>query len=321
MQSKRIAVLLSAYNGEQYIKKQIESILNQENINLINIIVRNDGSTDETLCVLKELQKNNYNLEILDEENIGLVASFLRLLEYSYAQGYDYYAFSDQDDYWLPEKLSVAIKHIENCKEPCMYAACSLIADNNLRTNGNKTQTKIRDISFYNSAIQNICPGHNQVLNHQMAGMIVQKKYSSEIYSQDLWITQIASVTGKIFFDNSPHTIYRQHNSNQLSFGRNKIGWVKSHIKRLQKNEGKKMALQLSYFCKCYKDFLTIEQKEEINSFFESQTSFVKRMTYILSTQLYRQRKYETFLFKCIYLMGGYNIGQENIHHKNGLIK
>lgn len=309
MSGKRIAVLLSAYNGEKYIEKQIESILNQKNIESLNLIVRNDGSKDGTIDVLHRLQKEHSNIEILDEVNIGLVASFLRLLKYAYKQGYDYYSFSDQDDYWQTEKLSVAIKALESHDRPCMYASCSTIANDDLEPMGITTQTKNRDITFFNSAIQNICPGHNQVLNHAMAKMVINKtKYSPEIYSQDMWITTVASVTGTIIFDNTPHTLYRQHASNQLSFGKSKVEWVKDHIKRLQKDEGKKIAIQLKYFCECYSEYLTVDQEEEIKRFFESQSTVIKRMSYIAHTKFYRQRKYETPMFKMIYLLGEYNI-------------
>ena len=122
MNTNRIAVLLSAYNGEQYIEDQVRSILNQESIDSLTIIVRNDGSKDGTVDILQKLRKEQNNIEILDEQNIGFAASFLRLLEYAYNKGYDYYAFSDQDDYWLPEKLSIAIKALNGKKTlVCMH--------------------------------------------------------------------------------------------------------------------------------------------------------------------------------------------------------
>ncbi len=309
MSGKRIAVLLSAYNGENYIEKQIESILQQKGVDTLTLIVRNDRSKDGTAKILKSLLEEHDNIEVLDGQNIGLVASFLNLLSYAYGKGFDYYSFSDQDDYWLPDKLSTAIIALDGHKEPCMYASCSTIVDDKLEPSGSVTQTKLRDITFYNSAIQNFCPGHNQVLNHAMVKEIIDKtKYSSAIYSQDMWITKVASVTGNIIFDNKPHTLYRQHANNQLSFGKSKFEWIKDHIKRLKNDEGKKIAKQLKYFSECYQDCLSEEQKYEIIDFFDSQKSFSKRMTYIAHSKMYRQKSYETILFKAVYLLGGYNI-------------
>lgn len=309
MSGKQIAVLMSAYNGEKYIEKQIESILNQDGIDSLAIIVRNDGSKDGTMNVLRKLQGESECITIIDGKNIGLVASFLELLRFAVHIGFDYYSFSDQDDYWLPEKLHTAIEVLEGHEEPSMYASCSRIVDDNLEPGGTITQTKVREITFFNSAIQNFCPGHNQVLNHALAELVVKKtNYCPMIYSQDMWITTAASVTGRILFDNTPHTLYRQHANNQLSFGKNRIGWVKDHLKRLKKGEGRKIAIQLRYFCDCFNDFLTDEQKDEIKNFFDSQKSFSKRLGYIRRTKLYRQKDYETSVFKIIYLMGGYDI-------------
>ena len=79
----RVAVLLSAYNGEKYIKAQIESILGQDDIEYLTLIVRNDGSTDSTLQILQDIREANSNVEVIDGPNIGLVASFFELLEYA----------------------------------------------------------------------------------------------------------------------------------------------------------------------------------------------------------------------------------------------
>lgn len=309
MSGKRIAVLLSAYNGERYIEKQIESILHQEGVDPPTIIIRNDGSRDNTMQILEKLQRENENVEVIDGSNIGLAASFLELLDYAYNRDYDYYSFSDQDDYWLPEKLCTALHALGGHEEPCLYSACSKVVDENLVESGAVTQTKLRDITFYNSAIQNFCPGHNQVLNRAMAGIIVSKtKYSSAIYSQDMWITTAASVTGSILFDNTPHTLYRQHADNQLHFGKSRAEWSKDHIKRLMNKEGKRIALQLQFFSESYNEYLNKEQKQEIRDFFDSQASIFKRIHYAAHTKMYRQRAYETTLFKMLYVFGGYNI-------------
>lgn len=129
--NNNLAVLLSAYNGGKYIKKQVESILDQENINNFTIYIRDDGSTDNTRNILKHLQKENPNIKVIEGKNIGLVASFLELLNLAYQNRYDYYSFSDQDDYWLPEKLATAVRAIEKIDEPVLYASCSKIVNEN----------------------------------------------------------------------------------------------------------------------------------------------------------------------------------------------
>ncbi len=303
-----IAVLLSAYNGEKYIEKQMESILAQKLDGKLTIIVRNDGSKDSTAEILEKLQHEHECIQVINGENIGLVASFLSLLEYALQAGYDYYSFSDQDDYWLPDKLQAAVSAIADKDSPCMYGACSKLTDGQLNETGSITQTKRREITLYNAAIQNFCPGHNQVLNRKMAELVQSHtKYSPEIYSQDLWITKVAALTGEIVFDSEPRVLYRQHSNNQLSYGKSRISWIKDHLKRLGKSEGRKFTIQLEYFASCYEDYLSDEQKNEIDSFIGCQHSFAKRLGYIFRTRMYRQKPHETLLFKVIYLFGGYN--------------
>lgn len=171
---------------------------------------------------------------------------------------------------------------------------------------GCETQKKLRDITFYNSAIQNFCPGHNQVINNQLAKCILEHTiYSPKIYSHDLWITNVAAVRGKIIFDNESHALYRQHMDNQLSYGKSKFEWVVDHLRRLRRQESRKMAVQLKYFCECYYDYLSKEERTEITSFFNTE-NILQRLNYVIHTKLYRQKRYETFLFKLLYVFGSY---------------
>ncbi len=308
MSEKAIAVLLSSYNGEKYIGEQINSILNQEiNECELFLIIRDDGSTDSTVGTLEKYAASNPNISIIKGENKGLVASFFELLSYAREADYDFYAFSDQDDYWCQGKLRIAIDSLREKEEPCMYASCSEVADMALNATGKTTQKKHRDITFYNSAIQNFCPGHNQVLNKALADFVLKNTvYEKDIYSQDLWITNVAALTGEIIFDNTPHTLYRQHINNQLSYGKGKLGWIKDHINRLKKQEGKKITTQLECFSRQYKDYLSEEQENEIRRFVEARHNFASRVKYIAGTKLYRQKSSETIIFKLLYIFGGY---------------
>lgn len=312
MKDYKIGVLLSAYNGEKYITQQVQSIMNQNNVSNITLLIRNDGSTDHTSQILDDLKEKYSNLIVIEGKNIGLIASFFKLLEVAVKEyDFDYYSFSDQDDYWLKDKLEIAVSYLNaNAQnKPLLYGCRSMIVDENLKPTGFMTQAKEKSITFYNTAIQNIVIGHNQVLNKNLAQILLRKKPDfKKIYSQDLWITNIAAVTGSIIFDNTPHTYYRMHGDNQLGYGKGTIDRIYSHIVRLRKKESHKMALQLNYFCKYLNAFLSNDEKREMLLFFNSQYSFGRRYKYIKSSQLYRQNPKETFLFKMLYLLKQYNV-------------
>ena len=97
----QVAVLMSTYNGEKYIRDQIDSILSQIKVN-VTLFIRDDGSTDSTVKIITQYTEKYSNIKFWVGENIGVGNSFMQLL-YSLTDEFDYYAFSDQDDIWLNE--------------------------------------------------------------------------------------------------------------------------------------------------------------------------------------------------------------------------
>ena len=74
MENPKVAVVLSTYQGEKYVKQQIDSILNQTYPN-IEIYVRDDGSKDNTVEILKQYEKEN-KIKLFPQENVGFIKSF-----------------------------------------------------------------------------------------------------------------------------------------------------------------------------------------------------------------------------------------------------
>ena len=93
----KVAVLMSSYNGEKYIRPQIDSILAQEGNFELSLFVRDDGSTDKTQAILQEYAQKR-KLTWYTGNNLGPARSFMDLLKK--CKGFNYYAFADQDDYW-----------------------------------------------------------------------------------------------------------------------------------------------------------------------------------------------------------------------------
>lgn len=149
---EKVAVLLSAYNGEKYIAKQVESIEKQTISDDITLIIRNDGSTDNTLNILQNLAKKYSNIMLINGKNIGLIRSFFTLLEFAVKKyEFEFYAFSDQDDYWQKNKLESAIGRLDHEKRdiPLLYGCTSIIVDEDLKPTGFKTQTQKKRHNFF----------------------------------------------------------------------------------------------------------------------------------------------------------------------------
>ena len=108
MKEKKVAVIMSTYNGEKFIREQLDSILNQSYKN-IELIVRDDGSKDKTVEIVKEYQAKHKNIKLFEGQNLGFVKSFFELLKLAEA---DYYAYADQDDIWIENKIELAVNSL-----------------------------------------------------------------------------------------------------------------------------------------------------------------------------------------------------------------
>ena len=110
---KKIKILLATYNGENYIKEQIDSILNQEGVE-VGISVADDGSKDNTLSIVKELYPNIPI--VINTPGTGSAANnFLKMVSnLNFEEDFDYVSFADQDDIWLPKKMKAAVDLLTN---------------------------------------------------------------------------------------------------------------------------------------------------------------------------------------------------------------
>lgn len=119
-----ISILLSTYNGEKYIKQQLDSIINQTYSNF-TIHIRDDGSSDSTVSILEEYSQKHSNKIILmsdDFGNIGVAKSFKLLM---LNVNSDFYLFADQDDIWKKNKIELLIKKAKAAKKNEPYLVFS----------------------------------------------------------------------------------------------------------------------------------------------------------------------------------------------------
>ena len=117
-----VLVMMATYNGEKYVTEQIDSILVQEGVN-VTLLISDDGSSDATPRICSRYAEELPNVRFsVNEKNKGLAKNFMDMLYSSDATSFDYFAFSDQDDYWMPNKLNKAIKAIVAAGEgPRLY--------------------------------------------------------------------------------------------------------------------------------------------------------------------------------------------------------
>lgn len=235
-----VEILLSTYNGEHYIQEQLDSIL-ENDYSLINIIIRDDGSKDNTLNILDKYKtKFNNKITIIKDNkgNLGSTASFNELLKYVTA---DYFMFCDQDDIWCKNKISQsinAIKGLENKNtplKPCLVFTDLYVTDSNLNIisnsfiRHNKLDTKvIKDIS--KSLSLSVAPGCTMIMNKACLKYI---KNIPNFVTHDFWAIIMIVKYGIVEYLDKPTIMYRQHGNNVIGANLSGYKYMLYKIKKL----------------------------------------------------------------------------------------
>ena len=208
-----VAILLCTYNGDRFLAEQLDSLEAQTHQNWV-VIASDDGSSDSTLEILKEYQEKwpYGQLRILSGPQKGFCQNFLSLACDPEIKA-DYYAFCDQDDVWLPEKLSAALKNIiinQDAAIPYLYCGRTKYVTEHLKSCG-MSPLFVFPPSFRNALVQSIAGGNTMVFN-QAAKNLIEKVGIVDIPSHDWWLyLLITGVEGEVFYDRSPLLLYRQH--------------------------------------------------------------------------------------------------------------
>lgn len=304
--NKSIQILLSTFNGEKYLREQLDSYLNLNNYNTVKVLIRDDGSTDHTIEILNEYNQK-YGFEVVMGENIGVIQSIIWLFNHC-DLSCNYFAISDQDDVWLPEKLELAVNNLSNFADltPAMFASCSQIVDEELNPLGSSIVPR-KGISFFNAIIQNVTPGHTQVINRAMIQKLIKNGFQ-DIHIIDWWLYIVASGIGNIIFENRYTVLHRQHRHNVVGYETNFWKHILNNFKKVLSNKSKRISLQLHAFYSCYGYVLDKEKKEEVKRFFSCQNDLFHRIKYVASCRAFRQNSFETKIFKLLYVLGKFNV-------------
>ncbi len=210
-------ILLSTYNGEQFLRAQLESFSAQSYGNWI-LYWRDDGSTDGTVGMIRSYAEGLAPGRCVESPSsgphIGASESFLILLRES--TDADAIAFADQDDVWLPEKLQHAVAYItESGARPMLYCARQFLVDANLRGHKLSLMHPLTP-GFPACLTQNIATGNTLVMNRAAAALVAGMTPPYHTV-HDWWsYIVVSSCGGRIVFDGRPQVLYRLHPHNLI---------------------------------------------------------------------------------------------------------
>lgn len=246
-----IAVVMSTYNGERYLRQQINSILKQSGVS-VDLFIRDDASTDGTREILRYYDNRYDNVHVEFGGNLGVGNSFMKAL-YKVPEGYDYYGFSDQDDIWMPDKCLTAVEKLRETGKS-LYASnqeCVDAEGNSLGMRygtGDRIHTRPVEIVFLN-----MLAGCTFVFTKDLAEELRIKPFSDDLLRvriHDVVVAAAASLCGGIFYDEASHMKYRQHDDNVVgASGTTRLDDFKSKVKkafdRSERNGRSRLALEL----------------------------------------------------------------------------
>lgn len=269
---------MSTYNGEQYLREQLDSLLEQD-VDDMKILVRDDGSTDMTKHMLEEYQSKGL-LKWYTGPNLRPAKSFMNLLRNSCQS--EYYAFCDQDDIWMKDKVSVAIKALEQYKQvPAMYCSNTMLVDKHL--NKIRVSNKLFKFTFGESLITNPVTGCTMVINDVLRNLLL-KQTPTIMSMHDWWIyTVCLAFNGHVIFDESPHIFYRQHGKNVIGAMTSKSEIRKKHFNKLF-NSGVGLRYQVAEeLYRCYGSEMPNNTLKQLKLCLASRKSFLSSLRFAFS--------------------------------------
>lgn len=204
---KRVNVLISTYNGENYIEEQLESIESQTYQN-IKIFVRDDGSQDGTIKILERWEESG-RIILIKGDNIGYGKSFLKLLEI--VKEGDYWAYCDQDDVWLPNKIQWAVEWFdrqEDKDEPLMFHSSFAETDEKLNV-VREYLPPTYDFTFQMAITECLHLGFSSVMNKKLRELVLQGDID-HLVTHDWWTELIVMEFGRVHFDDRIASFHRR---------------------------------------------------------------------------------------------------------------
>ncbi|MEE9494121.1 MAG: glycosyltransferase family 2 protein [Gammaproteobacteria bacterium] len=300
-----VQILLSTYNGSVFLQELLDSLAAQSFEN-IAITIRDDNSVDTTLEILKTFAANNPDISVFAGDRKKAKKSFFYLL--NSVSDAEYYAFCDQDDFWYTDKIDRAINNISKTSSeiPALYFSRLEYVNVKLQLKGFSREPR-KAVSFQNALVENMATGCTMVINKAARELIIQHLPENCIM-HDWWCLLVVSAFGEIIYDATPGVKYRLHDNNAvgapLSFAQD----FKRRVRRLggEYDPEEWIYAQAKEFQRLYKDILPKEKSEILQKFIDSRKSWLTRLKYAFSADVYRQRWFDSVILRLLIIFNRY---------------
>ena len=257
-----VEILLATYNGERYLREQLDSILNQDYKDWI-IRACDDASTDSTYEILLEYKEKFPDKFIIEKRQTGFGSAKLNFAHLIKESVCDYVMCCDQDDVWLPNKISLtlqAMKQNEKAGMPILVHTDLKVVNSELSITSDSFfvhSNYNKNPGYEDLLIQNHVTGCTMMMNRALVGLLNMQEDYNDILMHDWLAAIVAAGLGKVIFVDCPTMLYRQHEVN--SVGAKKYG-LALLISKLKNNSIRKSliatTLQAKEIANTYQDML-----------------------------------------------------------------
>jgi glycosyltransferase involved in cell wall biosynthesis len=298
--SSLVEVLLSTYNGERYVGTQLASVLSQTHPN-VRVHIRDDGSTDRTVEMVRAIASEDPRVQVSEGPRVGAAKSFLTLL----AQGSDdahWFAFCDQDDVWLPDKLSRAVAALESLDgRPALYGSAMLHVTEDLHPL--ETSRSPRRACFHNALVQNVVSGCTMVFNQPARNLCLEAlPYHPPMH--DWWVYLVVSAFGTVTFDDAITILHRIHRENATP-AQILRHWPRRIAVHLSRPRNSRRSTMVARFYEAFGGQLDADKRTTVEQLLaHHNASVLSRARYAARTPVFRQPALDNAIFRVLFTLG-----------------
>lgn len=296
MSNPPVAVLMSTYNGEKYLIEQINSILDQSYGN-IHLFIRDDGSTDRTLEILKSYLDNSKITIFFGQENLGYKNSFLKLLStvIKLDENYQYFSFSDQDDVWLEEKVERGVRKIsETNNKYSIYFSNLIFVDEKLEKIKVKNFSNI-ETTLGSELVRHSVSGATSIFTRDLALLASDYENIKKIPGgHDAFIFRLnAAIGGSFVADTQSFIKFRRHTDNTSRASKN--FWVRM---KKELDSGDESEIETAkYLSQTFAGKITEDAAIELNQIINYKKGILSKATVIFNRKFRRESKIMNLIF------------------------
>jgi len=287
-----VAIIMATYNGEKFLKEQIESILSST-YKEFKLYIVDDGSKDSTMEILHRYKMRYPGVIHVsqNEKNMGVTLNFLNAINRTTS---DYIMLCDQDDVWKKDKIAKTLNRMKQIEVqfgkdlPVAVFTDAYVTDSKLNIihpsffKSGRLNPQLTDLPHM--LMENKLIGCTVMINGALRRILQSRPLPKKARFHDGWLGLIAASFGKISFIPEPTLFYRQHETNVVG-NRGFCSYVLNRLRNLRKQKEALIALQeqAKEFADLYRDYFDGKKLELVVRFSDlSKDGFIKRRIQLL---------------------------------------